>query len=338
MDRLLKWRKEPGVRVAGSRGLDRLKVQAPGVVALAGGGFRLFYTAVGPEKPFEDCQGYILSAISDDGLNFEIEPDIRVRPDPERPEMSLRTIAPSVTSIAGGFRMYFEGRGPADRPTVIASAVSSDLLRWRVEPGVRLSGHERFGAPRFLQLADGTGRLYCLQSDDGPPRINAVVSALTTDGLSFELEPGVRMPSRTGVIDSRGLTAAEVIVPVAPDDPWTMIYSAWQDVPPDAEVPLHPSQDPDAVASGGSADFAAASIAVDLCGYRSRILAATSPDGVYFRPGSVVVEGGGHHSDDVDGVHAEDMTLVRLDDGRYRMYYAACNAAGRWQIASAITD
>ena len=337
MNRLLAWRKEPGVRVTGSRGLDRLKVQAPGVLALPGGGYRLFYTAVGPDRPFADCQGYILSATSSDGLTFEPEPGIRVAPDPARPELSLRALAPSVTPIAGGFRMYFEGRGPADRPTVIASAVSSDLLRWQVEPGVRLAGRERFGAPRYLPLPDGTGRLFCFRADDGPPRVNALVSALTADGLSFELEPGVRMASRTGVLDSSGLTAGEVIAPAASGGSWTMIYSAWQDVPPGTEVPLHPSQDPDAVASGRSADFAAASIAVDLCGYRSRILATTSPDGLRFGPGSVVIEGGGHASDDIDAVHAEDMTLVRLTDGRYRMYYAACDAAGRWQIASAVT-
>ncbi len=339
MHRLLAWRKEPGVRVTGSRGLDRCKVQAPGVVALPGGGYRLFYTAVGPAKPFADCQGYVLSAVSQDGLAFEPEPGIRVAPDPGRPELSLRALAPSVKPIAGGWRMYFEGRGPADRPTVIASAVSDDLLRWRVEPGVRVAGPERCGAPRFLPLggpAGGAGRLYHFRAG-GPPPWNEVRSAVTDDGLSFTPEAGVRMASRTGVLDSAGITAAEVIPPDEPGAPQVMIYSAWQDLPPGVQAPLHPSDDPDAAGSGRSADFAAASIAVDLCGYRSRILAAISADGLRFAPGRVVIEGGGYDSDDTDAVHAEDMTLVRLPDGRYRMYYAACDAAGAWQIASAVT-
>ena len=91
------------------------------------------------------------------------------------------------------------------------------------------------------------------------------------------------------------------------------------------------------MSNGRSADFATASIAVDLCGYRSRILAAISADGLHFKPGRVVIEGSGHGSNDIDGIHAEDMTLTCLDDGRYRMYYAACGSAGRWQIASAIS-
>ena len=72
------WQKEPGVRVEGSRALDFFKVQAPGIVRGPMGGYRLFYTAVGPEKPFPDCQGYILSAFSTDGLNFKSEPGIRI--------------------------------------------------------------------------------------------------------------------------------------------------------------------------------------------------------------------------------------------------------------------
>ena len=101
------WQKEPGVRVEGSRALDFFKVQAPGIVRGPMGGYRLFYTAVGPEKPFPDCQGYILSAFSTDGLNFKSEPGIRISPDPSVTHMSLRVLAPSVTAVKNGWRMYF---------------------------------------------------------------------------------------------------------------------------------------------------------------------------------------------------------------------------------------
>ena len=120
------WRKEAGPRLQGSRDLDSAKLQAPCIVALPSGGFRLFYTAVGPAKPFSTCQGYILSAVSDDGLVFRTEPGIRLAPRPALPHMCLRLLAPTVTSCGDGrWRMYFESRGSADRPTVICSAVSA---------------------------------------------------------------------------------------------------------------------------------------------------------------------------------------------------------------------
>ena len=133
------WLKEPGTRIEGRRDLDRWKTQAPGIVRVPGGGFRLFYTAVGPGKPFPTCQGYILSAYSRDGLRFEPDAGIRVAPHPEIPHMSLRVLAPFVMPTADGhWRMYFEARGPATMPTVICSVVSDDMLDWRLVEGMRI--------------------------------------------------------------------------------------------------------------------------------------------------------------------------------------------------------
>lgn len=336
----LSWHKEAGARIAGSRDLDRSKVQAPCITRASEGGYRLFYTAVGPGKPFPDCQGYILSAVSDDGVAFRPEPGIRVAPDPAVTQFSLRVLAPSLVQLAGGrWRMYFEARGPADTPTAICSAVSDDQLRWEIEPGVRLASPGGVGAPRFLPLGEGRGRLYCFRSDYGPGgpasgvRIGTpVVSAVTEDGLDFTFEPGLRLADRQGEQDSAGITAAEVL----PALPWTMYYSAWQDRPAGAPAPVHPSMDRDAVASGLSADFAAASIAADMSGYRSRILETRSDDGVDWRPGRVVIAGDGYGGAEIDAVHAEDMSLIALGDGRWRMYYAACDAHGVWRIASAL--
>lgn len=332
------WRKEAGARIEGSRDLDHSKVQAPCIVKAPAGGYRLFYTAVGPGKPFADCQGYILSAVSRDGLRFEPEPGIRVAPDPALPHMALRVLAPSLTQLPDGrWRMYFEGRGRADRLTVIGSAISDDQVSWTVEPGIRLDGG--FGAPRFLPLGGGVGRLYVFRAEyaDGKRVGTPVVSAITSDGLSFEMEPGCRLRDRTDGLDSAGITAAEVIAPRVPGTPWTMLYSAWQDLPPGAVAPVHPSLDADAVANGMSADFAAASIAADMSGYRSRILVAASGDGLNWQRSGIAVEGDGYGGGDIDAVHAEDMSLIDLGDGRYRMYYACCDAHGVWRVASAVS-
>jgi hypothetical protein len=160
-----------------------------------------------------------------------------------------------------------------------------------------------------------------------------VISAVTTDGIGFTREPGVRLSDRQSDLDSAGITAAEPI----PGQPWTMVYSAWQDVPAGTEVPKHPSADPNARQRGGSANFAAASIAADMSGYRSRIFSAHSANGLDWVRDGVAIEGDGYAGGDIDAVHAEDMSLIQLADGRWRMYYAACDAHGVWRIASAIS-
>ena len=122
---------------------------------LPSGGYRLFYTAVGPAKPYPNCQGYILSAVSEDGLNFQKEPGIRLAPQPKIPHMSLRVISPSVTACADGrWRMYFESRGSADIPTVICSAISTDMLNWELEAGIRLQAPGGVGGVRYMSLPD----------------------------------------------------------------------------------------------------------------------------------------------------------------------------------------
>jgi len=349
------WRKEPGSRLRGSRPLDQLKIQAPCVVAVPGSGFRLFYTAIGPAKPFSVCQGYILSAFSDDGLTFHPEPGIRLPPTPEVPHRALRILAPTINRTADGrWRMYFESRGAADRPTVIGSAVSDDMLNWEHEPGIRLEGFRGLGGPRHVCLPDGRSRLYCFAvesctedtaegiPDDGDSGTgqtrHSVISAVSDDGVQFEFEAGYRLRDRRFEYDSAGITAADVIPPRSEQSQWTMYFSAWQNVPQGTHVPPHPSQDPDAANNGLSQDFAAASIASDLAGFRSRIFTARSADGLNWDRGACVVAGAGYDSDEFDAVHAEDMSLIRLDNGTYRMYYAACDSQGNWTIGSATND
>ena len=109
-------------------------------------------------------------------------------------------------------------------------------------------------------------------------------------------------------------------------------------LPPGKVAPVHPSQDPKAVAKGSSSDFAAASIAVDVAGYRSRIFMAQSSDGLRFAGAECVIEGAGYGGEGLDAVHAEDMALIEIDRGRYRMYYAACDKNGNWRVASAVSE
>jgi hypothetical protein len=335
------WIKEPGARLESSRLLDAAKLQAPCIVKDPTGGYRLFYTAVGPEKPFPTCQGYILSAVSADGLNFHKEPGIRLAPQPALSHMSLRVIAPSINRYAKGrWRMYFESRGSASVAIVICSAISTDMLHWEFEQGIRLKISSGVRSPRYLPLPNGQGRLFCcgeVSNANSPKPVKGIISAHTADGLNFTLDPDIRLQSEQHQHDTGSFSAGEVIAPDTAGDQWTMYFSAWQDVAPGTVVPLHPSHDPNAEENGLSDNFAAASIASDLAGFRSRIFAAYSTDGMAWTQGPCAVEGAGYDSEDLDGVHAEDMSLIQLDDGRYRMYYAACNKDGHWRVLSAVT-
>ena len=329
------WQRESGIRLAPSRDLDSGKLQGPCVVRKPDGGFRLFYTAVGPGKPFPNCQGYILSAVSSDGVNFEKEPGFRLIPQPDIPHMSLRVLVPSIVSVGNGWRMYFESRGTADRPFVICSAFSIDQLTWELEDGIRFQATGSTGGPRYSELPDGRGRLYCCGATPEEPETGGVVSAITTDGLNFDMEPGYRIRNKQHDYDSVGCTAAQVVATGGGD--WSMVFSTWQDAPPGADVPPHPCTDPEAEANGSSADFAAASIAADMGGYRSRIFMAYSMDGLVWEHGECAVDGAGYGGDGPDAVHAEDMSVIRLEDGRHRMYYAACDKEGIWSVTSAVT-
>ena len=179
------WEKEVGLRQQGSWPLDSAKLQAPCIVRNPVGGFRLFYTAVGPEKPYPTCQGYLLSAVSNEGLVFRPEPGIRLAPRLDLANMCLRILAPTLTRCGDDrWRMYFEARGRADRPVAICSAVSSDMQEWELEEGIRLQHPNGLGGPRFLPLPDGRGRLYCCGTDSSADSHlpKGFVSAITNDG------------------------------------------------------------------------------------------------------------------------------------------------------------
>ena len=106
-------------------------VLTPNVVALAGGGYRMYYTGFAPGVTSDDHDGHILSASSPDGSAWTHDPGVRI--DLHGPHATLRTLCPDVVPVpGGGFRMYYEARSP-DAPTVILSATSENGLDWELE-------------------------------------------------------------------------------------------------------------------------------------------------------------------------------------------------------------
>lgn len=60
-------------------------------------------------------------------------------------------------------------------------------------------------------------------------------------------------------------------------------------------------------------------VRVPTGGYRSRIFVSQSADGLMWGPLELVLEGAGYGGEGLDAVHTEDMSLIRIAPGRYRM-------------------
>lgn len=176
---------EEGTRMADGHGMPR-------AVRLTDGRWRLFFTT----------GGGIGSATSDDGLTFTREPDMRITA--EAAGFSSETAAGGQTSGAtvialpdGGYRMYFSDLPrPGDPPGhhAIKSAVSTDMLAWTVEDGVRLGPAalaltESAEHPSVLAHEDGSVTLY-YGKFEGPgfAGVEGLYQSTSVDGLTFEEE------------------------------------------------------------------------------------------------------------------------------------------------------
>ncbi|MCC6507721.1 MAG: hypothetical protein IT423_01335, partial [Pirellulaceae bacterium] len=171
---------------------------SPRVIALPGGGYRMFYTQIFPRDgypmgavDYDQAASRIMSASSVDGLTWSPEPGVRLSPQAGGAG-DYRVVSSDVVPVGSGelWRMYYECcPGTQATTNSIRSAISQDLgSTWSLEPGVRwqTDGHN-YSAPRILHLDDGRCRLYCVQRGLG------IISCVSSDGLNFQREPGVRL-------------------------------------------------------------------------------------------------------------------------------------------------
>ena len=202
----------------------------------------------------------------------------------------------------------------------------------------------RLIASSMVQLADGRFRMY-IEARRISDRPTVITSAISEDQLVWQHEervdgPAVNEAASTSSVPCPGTvstscsnrakgSAADRNSTTPQASPWD---NCW----------LHPVPGPWSIRPGRTPppeelDFAAASIAADISRFRSRIFQAMSEDGLSFRPPEYIVAGGSYDSNELDAVHADDMSVITLGDGRKRMYYAACDTTGRWRFASAGT-
>jgi len=186
------WTEEPGIRVAGS--------QHHAVVRLADGRLRLYHSASGPDG------GPILSAVSEDGLEFTAEDGERLAPGDAGAPDAKAMIHPSVIRLPdGSFRMFYDAASEPEGEfdlgwNGIMSASSPDGLVWTKDAGFRVKagkGGVSFAdlvwSP-FVEYENGLWKLYFSVETESPGRVG-VYLAVSDDGLRFRVQ-GKRVLAR----------------------------------------------------------------------------------------------------------------------------------------------
>lgn len=172
---------EPGARLPeGSGGQVR-------AVVLADGSIRLFAT----------YGNGLTSWLSKDGLTFTQESGFRLTNTAAGFAATTATSGPAVAALSGGrYRMYFSDLPrPGETPGghLVKSAVSTDMLTWTVEAGVRLgTGATALTGsaehPSVLTNPDGSVTLYYGKFQLGGADPEGLYQSTSTDGLTFETE------------------------------------------------------------------------------------------------------------------------------------------------------
>jgi hypothetical protein len=295
----VRFEKDPHIAIDLDHPLDSERILTPNVVRLRTGGYRMYYTGLGPARRDPDAVGYILSASSEEAVTWRKDPGVRV--DLFAPHASSRTLCPDVIPLPDGrFRMYFEARSPL-RPTEILSAVSEDGLSWEPEEGVRFGDETwSYGTPRVLYVVGAAGlgyrmyfHRYSYPLRSGLDAGNHIISALSVDGLFFEEEAGVRIAQESDR-ETFAVYAPEVVR--VGDGSYRMYYSGWSDT------------------------------------VRGGVFSATSIDGLtWHKAGAPCIELGGKWDTDM----VSEPCVIGLSDGRSRLFYEACDDDEHYRILSA---
>lgn len=174
------WTPEPGVRLTAQQGgAGPFRVVSSEVVPTADGRWRMYFECCpGPQSQ----PSSIRSAVSDDGLNWTVEPGDRLA-SPGRNFMS-----PRIVFLEGGRCRLLcceHGRG-------IISAISDDGVRFEPEPGLRIaqdSPHDAAAAfaPEVLRTPDG--RMIMYYAGYASPTRACILRATSDDGLQWRKDP-----------------------------------------------------------------------------------------------------------------------------------------------------
>jgi predicted GH43/DUF377 family glycosyl hydrolase len=280
-------------------------------------------------------------------------------------------VTPNVVALSdGSYRMYYTqifpregfpaGANDYDNSTTrILSAVSADGIVWAAESGVRLSAEQggagdfRVVSPEVVPLVDNSGRwrMY-FECCAGPQSVSSTLrSALSEDGLTWVMEPGVRMgeggsynsPRLTFLADGRcrlycGDRGSGIVSALSEDGGLTFVLEPGlriaQESPYEALTVFAPEVL--TIAGGGYRMYYAGYSAAN----RAYVLGAVSEDGLHWqKEDEPVIAPGGRW----DGAKCSEMCVVEVpgEEGLdYRLFYEACDGVaiderGVWRIAGA---
>ena len=174
------WNKDGGARIVDG--------SVPFIHKLKNGKSRLYY-----------CKDdKILSALSSDGLTFTKEPGTRIS---QGTGFESFVCDPTIVDLPDGkMRMYYKGAnsmkpGPGSVHKIY-SAISSDGLAFQKE-GLRIDSETNgdkgwASVPDAIMLPDGRIRIYYVTAAEMQ---HGIGSAISSDGLNFIKEPGIRVPN-----------------------------------------------------------------------------------------------------------------------------------------------
>lgn len=292
------WSKDEGVVIDVDEGRNPHRVLTPNVIALPEGGFRMYYYSGQPERIEEGVVGCIVSSFSMDGVVWIEEPGLRV--DAHSPDADNRTLCPDVVVLPGGeYRMYFQAHS-AKGHGVILSAISQDAVEWTREKGVRFSVPDAVcGSPRCIPLEEGGWRLYCHEYPDEPKGTGIHTGNHVISAISPD---GLLFEREPGVrieqendLENYAVYAVEVLR--LGTGGYRMYYAGWSNNP-----------------------------------VRGRIFGALSEDGLeWVKDEGLCLDCGGLYQSE----KVSEPCVVRLPDGRFRMFYEANDGEQEWRILSA---